>query len=117
MTSPLTMLKDGVKGENCLSLSSQVVSLNRDGVSDILEVHLTDNAWSQGGYRIDVFSVAGHHCRQLAYAEVGGARDLWYWDGSTDDGGVLPPDFYILTVQGLSALSPPRCSVPILVMY
>jgi len=111
------MLKDGVKGENCLSLSSQVVSLNRDGVSDILEVQLTDNAWSQGGYRIDVFSVAGHHCRQLAYAEVGGARDLWYWDGSTDDGGVLPPDFYILTVQGLSALSPPRCSVPILVMY
>ena len=65
----------------------------------------------------DVFSMAGHHCKQIAYAEVGGAQDHWYWDGSTDDGGVLPPDFYILTMQGLNALSPPRCSVPILVMY
>ncbi|MEC8032857.1 MAG: lamin tail domain-containing protein [Bacteroidota bacterium] len=111
------ILQDGAKGENCLSLSSQVVSLNGDGISDILEVQLTDNAWSQGGYRIDVFSMAGHHCKQIAYAEVGGAQDHWYWDGSTDDGVVLPPDFYILTMQGLSALSPPRCSVPILVMY
>lgn len=111
------ILQDGVKGEDCLSLSSQVVSLNGDGVSDILEVQLTDNAWSQGGYRIDVFSMAGHHCKQIAYAEVGGAQDHWYWDGSTEDGGVLPPDFYILTMQGLNALSLPRCSVPILVMY
>lgn len=111
------ILQDGVKDENCLHLSSQVVSLNGDGVSDILEVQLTDNTWSQGGYRIDVFSMAGHHCKQIAYAEVGGAQDHWYWDGSTEDGGVLPPDFYILTMQGLSALSPPRCSVPILVMY
>ncbi|MGC6420299.1 MAG: hypothetical protein ACON48_04315 [Chitinophagales bacterium] len=111
------ILQDGVKGEKCLSLSSQVVSLNGDGVSDILEVQLTDNAWSQGGYRIDVFSMAGHHCKQIAYAEVGGAQDYWYWDGSSEDGGVLPPDFYILTMQGLNALSPPRCSVPILVMY
>lgn len=111
------MLQDDVKGENCLSLSSQVVSLNGDGVSDVLEVQLTDNAWSQGGYRIDVFSMAGHHCKQIAYAEVGGAQDHWYWDGSTEDGGVLPPDFYILTLQGLSELSLPRCSVPILVMY
>lgn len=111
------ILQEGVKGENCLSLSSQVVSLNGDGVSDVLEIQLADNAWSQGGYRIDVFSMAGHHCKQIAYAEVGGAHDLWYWDGSTEDGGVLPPDFYIITIQGLSALSPPRCSVPILVMY
>ena len=96
---------------------SQVVSLNGDGVLDVLEVQLTDNVWSQGGYRIDVFSMAGHHCKQIAYAEVGGAKDHWYWDGSTEDGGVLPPDFYILTMQGLSGLSPPRCSVPILVMY
>lgn len=111
------ILQDGVNKENCLSLSSQVVSLNGDGVLDVLEVQLTDNVWSQGGYRIDVFSMAGHHCKQIAYAEVGGAKDHWYWDGSTEDGGVLPPDFYILTMQGLSALSPPRCSVPILVMY
>ena len=111
------ILQDGVKDENCLHLSSQVVSLNGDGVLDVLEVQLTDNMWSQGGYRIDVFSMAGHHCKQIAYAEVGGAQDHWYWDGSTEDGGVLPPDFYILTMQGLSALSPPRCSVPILVMY
>ena len=62
-------------------------------------------------------SMAGHHCKQIAYAEVGGAQDYWYWDGSIEDGGVLPPDFYILTMQGLNALSLPRCSVPILVMY
>ena len=111
------MLQNGVKDENCLSLSSQVVSPNGDGISDVVEVRFTDNAWSQAGYRIDVFSMAGHHCKQIAYAEVGGAQDLWYWDGSTDDGGALPPDFYILTMQGLNALSPPRCSVPILVMY
>ena len=88
------ILQNGVKDENCLSLSSQVVSLNGDGVLDVLEVQLTDNAWRQGGYRIDVFSMAGHHCKQIAYAEVGGAQDHWHWDGSTDDGGVLPPDFY-----------------------
>ena len=111
------ILQDGVKNENCLSLSSQVVSLNGDGVSDVLEIQLTDNAQSQDGYRIDVFSMAGHHCKQITYAEVGGAQDYWYWDGSTDDGRTLPPDFYILTMQGLSALSPPRCSVPILIMY
>ena len=23
----------------------------------------------------DVFSMAGHHCKQIAYAEVGGAQD------------------------------------------
>ncbi|HAB90078.1 MAG TPA: hypothetical protein DCF84_06035 [Bacteroidetes bacterium] len=111
------ILQGGMKDENCLYLSSYIVSLNGDGVSDLLEVQLADNAWSQGGYRIDVFSLAGHHCRQIAYAEVGGARDHWYWDGSADDGRILPADFYILTIQGIDAEAPPRCSVPILVMY
>lgn len=111
------ILQDGMKDENCLYLSSYIVSLNGDGVSDYLEVQLADNAWSQGGYRIDVFSLAGHHCKQIAYTEVGGARDHWYWDGSADDGIILPADFYILTIQGIDAVAPPRCSVPILVMY
>ena len=111
------ILQDGINDKKCLSLSSRVLSLNGDGVSDFLEVQLADNTWSRGGYRIDVFSLTGHHCKQIAYVEVGGPQDHWYWDGIADDGRVLPPDFYILSIQGLGLLSPPRCSVPILVMY
>ena len=58
----------------------------------ILNLQLTDNAWSQGGYRIDVFSIIGKeedHCKTMLRLAV--HRITGIGMEVTDDGKRLSP--------------------------
>jgi hypothetical protein len=85
-------------GREEVEAKPEAISPDGDGADDILTVSLRP---SRPGTlaNLRIFSEDGRQQRTLALGQTLSDQNVYYWDGSDDDGNLLPYGRYILLVQ------------------
>lgn len=85
--------------ESLLEVSPEVFSPDNDGKEDLLRIALNTggNDWLIG---LVITDLQGKRIRELANNHLVGPSATYVWDGTGEDGSLLPMGFYVVHVRG-----------------
>jgi len=89
---------DESRADNPVSLSSRKISPDNDGYEDILKITVT---MENPGYiiRCSIFDDRGYPVRDITGNITAGIISELFWDGTSDEGFLLPGGIYIILVK------------------
>jgi hypothetical protein len=96
-----SVYSETIPGGPGVTLSGQRITPDSDGIDDLLTVSFTSPS-VQNVLRIIVFSENGYPIRTVADNLTTGHEAIFTWDGTDDNGALLPTGIYIVWVSAFN---------------
>ncbi len=93
-----SVVPDGVENGGAVHLSSSKLSPDNDGFEDILQIRVDI---PEPGFviRCIIYNDMGFKSRTLVNSTTSGTVNNLYWDGTSDNGTLLPRGIYIIFIE------------------
>ena len=91
----------GFPGNDLIDISPEVISPDNDGLDDFMQIRIRDASGKM--IKMNVIDLQGRLVKQIADNEIGGADNLWNWDGDDFNGQKVYNGPYFLSIQMVDA--------------
>jgi hypothetical protein len=81
-----------------ITLSGRRLTPDSDGIDDFIEIHFTSPS-AENMITISIFDEKGYPVRKLVDNAYTGYEATYHWDGTADNGSLLPTGLYIVLVS------------------